>query len=90
MNVIENILSFQIVQKLGWTLLHFIWQATVVALLLAVLLRILRRFSANLHYVTACLAMGLIVLLPVVTIQFINVPPPQIEQPEFRIPINPI
>jgi len=86
MNAIENILSFQLVQKLGWILLHFIWQAAAVALLLAVLLRILRRFSANLRYVTACLTLGLVVLLPVVTMQFINVSPSQKEQPEFRIP----
>jgi len=85
MNAIENILTFQLVQKLGWALLHFIWQAAAVALLLAVLLRILRRFSANLRYVTACLALGLIVLLPVVTMQFINVPPPHQEQSEISI-----
>ncbi|MBN2180404.1 MAG: HEAT repeat domain-containing protein, partial [Sedimentisphaerales bacterium] len=75
MNSLENILSHQIVQKLGWTLLHFIWQATAAAILLAFLLRIMRRFSASLRYVAACLTLGLIVLLPVVTLQLINVPP---------------
>ena len=78
MIALENILSHEFVQKLGWTLLHFIWQATVVALLVAILLRILRRFSANLRYVTTCLALGLIVLLPVVTIQFVEVGSPPV------------
>ncbi len=79
MNAIENLLTLQLVQKFGWALLHFFWQAAAVALLLAVLLRILRRFSANLRYVTACLALGSIVLLPVVTMQVINVPTPHHE-----------
>jgi len=43
MTALENLLSPEIVQKLGWTLLHFVWQAAVVALLLAILLRVLRK-----------------------------------------------
>lgn len=86
MVTLENLLSDQFVQKLGWVLLHFIWQAMVIAILLAVLLRILRGFSANLRYVAACLAMVIIVLLPVVTMQFVNVLPLQEEQTVFEIP----
>ncbi len=74
MITLENIFSHQLVQQLGWTLLHFIWQATAVALLLAVLLKILRRFSANLRYNIACLALGLIALLPVVTMWLVPAP----------------
>ncbi len=58
MLILENILSQEIVQKLGWTLLHFIWQAAVVALLLAILLRVLRKSTANLRYILACLSLG--------------------------------
>lgn len=76
MIVLENILSQEIVQKLGWTLLHFIWQATAVALLLAILLRLLRKSTASLRYIIACLALGLIVLLPVITIQLVPVSTP--------------
>jgi beta-lactamase regulating signal transducer with metallopeptidase domain len=72
MFTIEKILSQEIVQKLGWSLIHLIWQAAAVAVLTAVLLRILRRFSANLRYAVACLALGLMVLLPVVTMQYIS------------------
>ncbi|MFB0552622.1 MAG: M56 family metallopeptidase [Phycisphaerae bacterium] len=78
MIALENILSQEIVQRLGWTLLHFIWQAAVVALLLAILLRILRKSAANLRYIFACLALGLIVLLPVITIQWVPVFAPNI------------
>ncbi len=73
MMALEDILSQEIVQKLGWTLLHFVWQAAVAALLLSVLLRVLRKSAANLRYVLACLTLGLIVLLPVVTLHLVPI-----------------
>ncbi|MHC4558377.1 MAG: M56 family metallopeptidase [Planctomycetota bacterium] len=77
MITLENILSQEIVQKLGWVLLHFVWQAAAVALLLAILLRILRKSTANLRYIISCLALGLIVLLPIVTMQVVPASIPQ-------------
>ncbi len=74
MNALTDILSHQVVYKLGWTLLHLLWQAGIVALLLAILLRLLRRASANLRYIVACTALALVVMLPVVTIQLIQTP----------------
>jgi prepilin-type processing-associated H-X9-DG protein len=73
---LENILSPQIVQKLGWTLLHFVWQAAVVALLLAILLRVLRKSSANLRYIAACSALAFMVLMPAITFNFVPGPEP--------------
>ena len=74
---LENILSQEIVQKLGWTLLHFVWQAAAVALLVAILLALLRKFTANLRYIVACAALGLTVLLPVATMQMVPISTPQ-------------
>jgi len=74
MNALTDILSHQVVYKLGWTLLHLLWQAAAVALLLAILLRLLRRASANLRYIVACTALALVVVLPVATIQLIQAP----------------
>ena len=76
MLTIENYISYEIVQKIGWVLLHFIWQAAAVAIVLAFALRILRRFSANLRYIAACLTLMLIVALPLITMQFIEVEAP--------------
>jgi len=73
MAALANILSPQIVQKLGWTLLYFVWQAAAVALILAILLRVLRRSTANSRYIVACSALGLMVLLPAVTIHLVPV-----------------
>ena len=76
MLILQDILSQEIVQRLGWTLLHFIWQAAAVALILTILLRVLRKSTANLRYIIACLALALIVLLPVITIKLVPVSQP--------------
>lgn len=73
MELLENILSQEMVQRLGWMLVHFVWQASMVALLLAILLKLLRRSSANLRYIVACLALAMVVLLPVITMNLIPV-----------------
>jgi len=75
MNALTDILSHQVVYKLGWTLLHLLWEAGVVALLLATVLRLLRKSSANLRYVVACSALAVVVILPVVTIRLVPAPP---------------
>ena len=50
----EDLLSHGAVVSLGWTLIHFVWQATLVALLLGGVLRVLRRHSANVRYLAGC------------------------------------
>ena len=74
MATIENLLSQGGVERLGWMLIHFVWQATVVALLLAGALRLLRRRSANARYVAGCFALAVTVALPVATVAFVAVP----------------
>ncbi len=79
MATLETLLSTQMIERLGWTLVHFVWQAAAVALLLAVVLRCLRRSSSNVRYVVACLAMLLIVALPLVTMSLVEVSRPVAE-----------
>lgn len=86
MAALENILPPQIVQKLGWTLLHFVWQAGVVALLLAILLRALRKSTPNIRYIVACAAMALIILMPTITFNLLSAPEPA--SPVESIPIS--
>lgn len=57
-----------LVEPLGWTLVHFLWQAAAVAALLAVARVALRRRSANARYLAACAAMLALAVLPVVTL----------------------
>ena len=71
MTALENILSQQIIEKVGWTLIHFVWQGAVVAFILAIVLRALRKSSANIRYLIACSALVLIVLLGVITMRLV-------------------
>jgi len=88
MDILKNILSHEVVQSLGWALLHSVWQGGVVVLLLAVLLRVLRKSSASLRYVVACLGLVVIVLLPVVTFYIVPAPVPMPDV-EF-VPTSPV
>jgi len=88
-SLLENLLSHGTVERLGWMLVHFLWQAAAVAVLLAMLLRVLRRAGANVRYGAACGALALMVAMPLVTMQFIDIPGPVAEAgpaPEMPAP----
>src|SRR5262249_21362151 len=74
------------IEVLGWALIHFTWQGTLVALSLSGVLRMLRGASTNARYAAACVAMLLMLSLPLLTITIIGLstpdktasgPPPQ-------------
>src|ERR1035441_7756627 len=56
-----------LVHALGWTLLHFCWQGAAVALVLWCVLGLLGGRSSQARYGAACLALGLMVALPIAT-----------------------
>ena len=55
-----------VIELLGWTLLHFVWQGFAVGLLAAVVLTAMRRRSANARYLTAVAALSAMAVLPAV------------------------
>ncbi len=56
-----------LVTRLGLTLLHFLWQGTALALLLALALWVLKARSPRLRYAIACLAMLGLLAAPLLT-----------------------
>ena len=56
-----------VVYRLGWTLLHFLWQGAVVAGLFAVAQAGWRKRSSNARYWAGCLALALMLAAPVIT-----------------------
>ena len=52
---------------LGWTLLHFVWQGALLALLLWCGLALMEHASARTRYAVCCLAMALMAALPLAT-----------------------
>nr|WP_315472686.1 TonB family protein [uncultured Undibacterium sp.] len=58
-------LTQTLIQALGWSLVHFVWQGCVIALVLAVVLLLTRKARAQLRYAIACVALLLCAALPV-------------------------
>jgi beta-lactamase regulating signal transducer with metallopeptidase domain len=56
-----------VAQAIGWSLLHLVWEATIVAGILAAVLALMSRRSANARYVVSCAALALLPLLAFVT-----------------------
>jgi len=91
MIALETIFAQPIVRRLGWALLHFVWQGAAVALLLAAAMRALRRSTANSRYVVACAVMLMMILLPVITMLRTDAPAPimSAEKPKAVAPGSP-
>lgn len=66
-------LDAQLVDRIGWTLIHSIWQIILVAYVVAVCNRLVFRMSAGGRYVVGCAALSAMLLLPVTT--FVVLPP---------------
>ncbi|HUU21534.1 MAG TPA: M56 family metallopeptidase, partial [Phycisphaerae bacterium] len=63
MNAIEELFGRMVFLRIGWALLHFVWQGAVVAAGLAVALRLMRYRSPNARYLCACAAAVLLAAL---------------------------
>ena len=66
MNAIE-LFTGPFAQALGWALLHLLWQASIVAAILAAALALLPRQSASARYAASCGALALVFALFVTT-----------------------
>jgi len=71
MNPLEYLSSLPIIQALGWTLLHFLWQGALLAAAVGLLLSVMRRRSANARYVICCAGMALMIAAPLATLSII-------------------
>lgn len=61
------------VERLGWTLVHSLWQLTAVAVIAAMVGILLKRRSAMVRYLAAVIALGAMAGLPCVTWTLIDV-----------------
>ena len=67
MQHLAQIPAHPLVHALGWTLLHFCWQGVLVAAILWCVLGLLGGESSQARYGAACLALALLVALPLAT-----------------------
>ncbi|HEY2341938.1 MAG TPA: HEAT repeat domain-containing protein, partial [Chthoniobacteraceae bacterium] len=67
MKALVELLSQPAFHRLGWVLLHFLWQGVVIGLLLAFVLLDLDRASARLRYIITCAALFACSVAPMIT-----------------------
>ena len=60
---------------LAWTLVHFLWQGSLAALAVALLLWLMKAASPKLQYAVACIGLLIMTALPVVTFLRLSEPP---------------
>jgi beta-lactamase regulating signal transducer with metallopeptidase domain len=76
------------IEVLGWALIHFTWQGTLVALSLSGVLRVLRGASTNARYAAACVALLLMLSLPLYTITIVGLSTP--DKTASELPPQPV
>jgi hypothetical protein len=76
------------VMRLGWTLIHFIWQGTAIAVLTAMALSLAgRRVSARGRYAVLCGGLCLMIVAPWITCAVLaTAPAEQLAPPGWRLP----
>ncbi len=67
MNMAAQIFSERLLKAIGWTILHSLWQAVLVALALGVLLVLLKKYSSGIRYFVAVMAQTAVLLLAAIT-----------------------
>src|SRR5262245_41654703 len=84
----ETLLAQPLVTALGWALIHFTWQGTFVALLLAIVMRVLRRRSTKARYAAACAALLSMLAAPLATMALMSLSTPDksASQPLVNVP----
>lgn len=77
-----------LIERLGLTLIHFVWEGAAVALLLAAGLWLTRKMGANSRYGLACIAMLALAICPIVTFLELSPPaPPTMTSVPLRPPV---
>src|SRR5215467_3761617 len=88
MNIMQILVSHPWVERLGMTLLHFLWQGLLIAILYAAARRIVARSSPQTRYLFACGALAAMMAAPLVTWELMRPPDPSPEA-MYRIRTTP-
>lgn len=89
MNTMQVLASQPWLERVGWTLVHFLWQGLSIAVLYAIARHTAaRRWSPHARYLLACAALAVMVSAPLVTLCVMR---PSGARPDaYRIPSTPL
>ena len=87
MNTIQLAFAQPWAERLGWTLLHFVWQGALIGVLFAIVRGIAGpRLSANGRYILACLALAAMAAAPLATYGVMTVLAPALAAGATSVP----
>ncbi len=64
----DPLLDMPLVQSIGWALIHFVWQGTVIGIASALALRALAGARPTVRYAVACFSLALMLIVPLVAV----------------------
>jgi TRAP-type C4-dicarboxylate transport system substrate-binding protein/beta-lactamase regulating signal transducer with metallopeptidase domain len=67
MKSLADVIRLPMIETLGWTLLHFVWQGALIALILAALLWLLKNHRSSLRYGLSCASLAAMFVCPIIT-----------------------
>jgi uncharacterized protein (TIGR03435 family) len=89
MNAIPLLSAQPWVERLGWTLLHFLWQgALIAAIYIAARSLAVRYRSPDVRYVLACAALAIMAAAPILTWIQLRPEPPETVAASFTAPLS--
>lgn len=68
MNTITQVITLDWVNAIGWTLLHSLWQALIVLLVVAGVLRLMPSMRSNIRYAIACAGLVVVAAISAATL----------------------
>jgi beta-lactamase regulating signal transducer with metallopeptidase domain len=90
MSILLRLLESPVVQRLGWTLLHFVWQGALIGALAAVGLLLLRRSATSARHALLLAAFVMLALAPVATFTVVTPVPARTIAAEHPLPNAPV
>ncbi len=69
--ILESLAVHPLIHSIGWTLIHFIWQATLIGIFSALALGVMRQSTARVRYAVACAGMAMMTAAPVATLAYL-------------------
>jgi len=66
--VTDPLLDMPLVQSIGWALIHFVWQGTVIGIASALALRALAGARPTVRYTVACFSLALMLIVPLAAV----------------------
>jgi beta-lactamase regulating signal transducer with metallopeptidase domain len=74
MNIVTDVLGSSLIERLGWVLLHSIWQVALIAAVFTIAIRAMAHLSANARYAVGCVALLLMIAVPLITFFLVTTP----------------